>query len=259
MFAGLSLEMLALLVAIAFAGGIGITTIGPGGIFVTISLYVFTPLSSAVIAGTAHATFISTGILGTVAYFRSGELTEEKNHALATILCGSSVVGALVGAQLNTYVSRQLFGVLLGIAAGVAGIVLLYREWQGLDPRIRLRVTTQRGKGVLAGLGFGLGVAAGLVGIGGPVLAVPALVILGIPILVSLAIAQIQSVFISGVATMGYLANDAVSLWFVLLIGVPQLFGVVVGWQIAHKVDPSRLTTGLGVVLVVVGGYLFVS
>jgi len=59
---------LALLVAIAFLSGIGITTIGPGGVFVTVALYALTSVSSSAVAGTAHLTFIGTGIVASVAY-----------------------------------------------------------------------------------------------------------------------------------------------------------------------------------------------
>jgi uncharacterized membrane protein YfcA len=37
------------------------------------------------------------------------------------------------------------------------------------------------------------------------------------------------------------------------LVGFPLLAGVVVGWKIAHLIDPARLKVALGAVLVVVG------
>ena len=70
-FTTLSVTVLVALVVIALFAGVGITTIGPGGIFVTIALYVLTPLPSATVAGTAHATFIATGIVASLAYVRS--------------------------------------------------------------------------------------------------------------------------------------------------------------------------------------------
>ncbi|MFC6730778.1 sulfite exporter TauE/SafE family protein, partial [Natronoarchaeum mannanilyticum] len=108
------LGLLVVLVAVALASGVGCTTIGPGGIFATIALYALTPLSSAEVAGTAHATFIGVGVVGAVGYARSGELLGGEGRALAAILSATSVLGALAGARLNAAVSRELFGVLLG-------------------------------------------------------------------------------------------------------------------------------------------------
>lgn len=249
---------LALLVVIALVAGVGITTIGPGGIFVTVALYALTPLPSATVAGTAHATFIATGLIGTVVYARSGELAGDDGRGMAAILSATSIVGALAGAYLNAYVSRRLFGILLGVVAALTGSVLLYRERRELSPVFTIDVTSRRGRASLGVLGVGLGAASGLVGVGGPVLAVPALVVLGVPILLSLGVAQVQSIFIAVFATAGYVTQGAVSPSLVLLVGIPQVVGVVVGWAIAHRIDPGRLKVTLGAVLIAVGAYLVV-
>lgn len=256
MVGALSSVVLALLVGIAFAAGVGITTIGPGGIFVTVALYALTPLPSGTVAGTAHATFIATGLVGTAVYARSGELVGSEGWGMAALLSATSVAGAFAGASLNAYVSRWLFGVLLGAVAALTGVVLLYREGRGLRPVVTVDTRTRRGQAALAFLGVGLGLASGLVGVGGPVLAVPALVVLGVPILPALGVAQVQSVFIAIVATAGYLTQGAVSLPLAVLVGVPQVVGVVAGWMIAHRVDPGRLKVALGGVLIAVGAYL---
>ena len=127
-FTTLSVTVLVALVVIALFAGVGITTIGPGGIFVTIALYVLTPLPSATVAGTAHATFIATGIVASLAYVRSGELHSQDGRRMAAVLSATSIVGALAGAYLNAYVSQELFGLLLGGFAALVGAVLLYRR-----------------------------------------------------------------------------------------------------------------------------------
>src|SRR5699024_7644856 len=70
----ISLGTLIFLLFIALIGGICITTIGPGGIFVTIALFVLLPLSPGAVAGTASATFIATGIAGSLGCIQSGVL-----------------------------------------------------------------------------------------------------------------------------------------------------------------------------------------
>ncbi|MDQ2049418.1 sulfite exporter TauE/SafE family protein [Natronolimnohabitans sp. A-GB9] len=250
------IALVLLLVSIAFFSGIGITTIGPGGIFVTIALYSLTPLASSQVAGTAHATFIVTGLVGSAAYLHSGEMKTGTSRAIAVVLSVSSVLGALVGAYVNTYVPRAVFGVLLGGVAMAVGGIILYRERRGFTPIYDLEPLERDGQFALGGLGFGLGIASGLLGIGGPVLAVPALVLVGVPMLLAVAVAQVQSIFIAAFATAGYALQGNVILPLAVVIGVPLLLGVITGWKVAHMIDPERLKVALGVVLLGVGPYL---
>lgn len=245
--------LVVLLVGVAFLSGVGITTVGPGGIFVTISLYSLTTISSGTVAGTAHATFIATGLVGTAAYVHSGEMKTAEARTIALVLSLSSIVGALVGAYVNAFVPRTVFGSLLGIVAMVTGITIVYRERRGLSPLYQLDVTNREGRIALGVLGLALGSISGLLGVGGPVVAVPALILVDVPMLLALAVTQVQSVFIAAFATTGYLVQGNVSLPLATLVGLPLLAGVVVGWKIAHLVDPARLEVALGAVLLVVG------
>ncbi len=251
---GPALELL--LVLISFLSGIGITAIGPGGIFVTIALYTLTGLSAGQVAGTASATFVATGVLGTFIYFRSGELREPTALRISALLGATSIPGALLGAWLNSVLSARLFGFLLGLLVVIVGGVILHQEWRGLRVRMVARADTAAGRAALLALGFGIGVAGGLLGVGGPVLAVPALVVLGAPLLLAVAVAQLQSVLLAAFATIGYLLQGAVLWPLALLIVVPQLAGAVIGWGIAHRIDPGRLRLALGLVLLVVGPYI---
>ena len=243
------------LVVIAFFAGVGITTIGPGGIFLTIALYSFTPLSPGTIAGTAQTAFVVTGLVGTVMYVKSGEL-RTSSLSVTAVLSVASVVGAVCGALVNAHVSRALFGLLLGALAGLTGLVILYRERRGFMPLRAFDADTTGGRLRFAGLGFVLGGFSGLLGVGGPVLAVPALVLVGVGMLPAIAVAQVQSIFIAVFASLGYVAQGTVSLPLAILVGLPLTVGVVAGWRVAHLVDPNRLKVTLGGVLLLVGPYL---
>jgi uncharacterized membrane protein YfcA len=144
----------------------------------------------------------------------------------------------------------------LGVVATVTGISIVYRERRDLSPFYRIDVTRPAGQVALGVLGFVLGAASGLLGVGGPVIAVPALIIVGVPMLLALAVAQIQSIFVAAFATAGYLLQGNVSVPLATLVGPPVLAGVVVGWKVAYLIDPARLKVALGVVLIAVGPYL---
>lgn len=247
--------LLAILVLIAFISGVGITSIGPGGIFLTIALYALTPLASSTIAGTVQVAFIATSLIGSAAYVKSGEISGE-NVVLTALLCSGSVVGALFGAWLNGFVSRDMFGFLLGGLAGATGFLIIYRERQSLTAMRSIDPTTTEGKAIYVTLGFLLGIFSGLLGVGGPVLAVPALVLIGVPMLYGVAVAQVQSVFIATFAAVGFLSQGTISPTLAAIVGIPLVAGVVVGWGVAHRINPDRLKVLLGIILLLIAPYL---
>lgn len=249
----ISIELAVFLFVLASFAGVGISAIGPGGIFTTIALFLLVPISSAEVAGTASVTFIATGLLAAILFQRSGDFAAGFAREITAILSVMSIVGAVAGSQANLILPDEIFGYLLAVFVAVVGGIIVYREAVGIEPTNRLEAVTDRQRWfVLSLVGFGVGFLGGLLGVGGPVIAVPALVILGIPMLVSLAVAQVQSIFISGFAAASYFVGDAVSIPLAILVGIPQLIGVVVGWRVAHLVEEGRLRIILGVVLVVI-------
>lgn len=252
----MSTEIMILLLVIALVGGICITTIGPGGIFVTIALFALLPLDPSTVAGTASATFIATGIVGSMGYLKSGELKGNVAGKAAGVLSLTSVIGAFAGAQINTLLDKSLFAVLLGLFVFFTGILILYRQKKQLKTDSKLHMDSSKGLLWLGGVGLAVGLPGGLLGVGGPVLAVPLMVVLGVPMLLSVALAQVQSIFISGFATVGYMIHSAVDWYLALFLTVPLLIGTISGWYIAQHIKASKLQVSLALVLIALGIYL---
>ncbi|GAA2793220.1 sulfite exporter TauE/SafE family protein [Saccharopolyspora taberi] len=239
-----------LLALSGLAAGIGITAVGPGGVLATIGLFAFTALPPAEVAGTAIATHIATGLLGTAVYVHSGQLREAATRRTAVILAATAVLGTPVGVLVNSAVSGRAFGVLLAVFVTVIAVLVWYRDRRA-GPAAHHHPTV-----LLAGIGFGVAAAGGVFGVGGPMLAVPLLVLIGTGVLPALAAAQVQSVVISTVGTAGYLVRGAVDWRLALLVGVPELCGVVLGWKLARAVPARRLTCALIVSLLALAPYL---
>lgn len=250
----MTVEFALALGVLALIAGIGISTLGSGGVLVTVALFAFTPLSSAGVAGTASATFAAAGLLSAVAYRRSGEFEYGHARETAALLSATGVAGAVAGSATNLRVlPDRAFGGLLALFVAGLGVLIVYRELAGLDPTGWIDRASPRPRRALVGVvGVGIGLLAGLLGVGGPILAVPVLVVLGVPVLAAVAIAQTQAVFVSGIAAASYLAAGAVSIPLTLLVGVPQLLGVLLGWRVAHLIEPRRLRIALGATLVAI-------
>lgn len=250
--------VLALLALFGLLGGIGITAVGPGGVLPTIGMFLLTGLSPAGVAGTAIVTHIATGALGTAAYTRSGQLRERRTRRTAVLLSVTALVGTPLGVLFNSLVGGRGFGVLLAVAVATTGILVWLRE----------RRISARGEGaddagaggpspvVTAAVGLTVAVAAGLFGLGGPMLSVPLLVICGLPLLPALAAAQAQSVVIASLGTVGYVVHGSVDWALAALVGIPELAGVLIGWKIAHAVPVRKLKFALAAVLLALAPYL---
>lgn len=244
---------LGLLILVAFLSGVGITAIGPGGIFITIAL-TLTPLSPAVIAGTGGATNVVAGLVGSGMYAHSGELRSMNGLQLTAIISLSSVIGTLTGKTANAAVSKDDFSIVLGAVLLLTGLLTWYRTRSGTG-LLHLSLDTWTGLVITAAIGLFVGFIGGLLGVGGPVLAVPLLVAVNVPLLLAVAAAQVQSVFIAAPATAAYFLDGAVSLPLVALFIIPEVIGLAVGWKLAHHVEAGRLKIALAVVLVALAPY----
>jgi uncharacterized protein len=245
------IPLLVLLGLLGFIGGVGITALGPGGVIPTIGLYTLTGLSATEVAGTALVTYLAAAVAGAAVYTRSGQLRDPDTRRTALLLAGTAVVGTPVGIVANTALSRHAFGVLLGALVAVVAALMWYREH-----RRPAAIATRPPAPLVAVLGLVVATASATFGIGGPMLTVPLLVALGVLLLPALAAAQAQSVVIAGVGSIGYLAAHAVNWPLAILVGVPELAGVLLGWKIAHALPSRLLKNALIVTLFALAPYL---
>jgi uncharacterized membrane protein YfcA len=245
------------LALISIAAGVGISAVGPGGVLMTIGLFAFTPLSPSLVAGTAIVTHVATGLVGTLAYWRSGQFHDRRVRRIAVILCATTIVGIPIGMAVNARLSHHDFGLLLGIFSAVIGALVVYRQRHAVDEANTADAagaTPHDATTVLTGIG--VGAAAALFGIGGPMLCVPLLVAAGLPMLPALAAAQAQSVMVAGSGAIGYAAQGAIDWPLAIAVAIPQMAGVVIGWTIARAVPARALALCLAFVLIALAPYL---
>lgn len=252
--ASLGALKLVLLMLCGLIGGIGITALGPGGVLVTLGLFAFSGLSPAAVAGTAIVTHVGSGGLGTGAYLRSGQLREPATRRIALVLVSTAILGTPLGVLANSHVSKAVFGVLLGVCVIAIGLLVYLRE-RRLDTGGE-GAHRPPSQALVAVIGIGVAALSGLFGLGGPLLSVPLMLTAGVPMLAALGAAQAQSIAIAGTGSVGYLIQGAISWPLALVVGVPELIGVLLGWRLAHSLPVHRLRYGLAAALVVLGPWL---
>lgn len=188
----------------------------------------------------SFSAFLISGVLGSVTYYRQGNLDLKP----AVILSAGSLPGALAGVWVNLLIPEDVMQMILYIVVLVSGISILLRKDGKTDgPERQMTVA-----GMKAVLFFLLGVATGAVcaasGAGGPVLVMPLLTLIGFPAHTAVGISLFNSVFIALPAAGGYLWSGAENTKMFLLL-IPVLIahgiGVAFGSRNAEKIDPVML------------------
>ena len=188
----------------------------------------------------SFSAFLISGALGSVTYYRQGNLDLKP----AVILSAGSLPGALAGVWVNLLIPEDVMRMILYIVVLASGISILLRKDGKTDgPEKQMTLT-----GTKAGLFFLLGAATGAVcaasGAGGPVLVMPLLTLIGFPAHTAVGISLFNSVFIALPAAGGYLWSGAENTeMFRLLIPVliAHGIGVAFGSRNADKIDPVTL------------------
>lgn len=196
-----------------------------------------------------------TALSASVHYARAGLV----DRRTATAVSGLSMAGAGLGAQLTPLVPT---GVLLGLIAGallLAGVrMALQRPPQSDGDGATDAATAARWRVPAAGgAGFAVGLVAGMLGIGGGFLIVPALLMLGYATRTAIATTSFVVVFSSFAGFAGHAAAGRAD-WALLAVTAPA---VILGGQLGaramtRRLDPRWLRLGFAAVLLLAAGKL---
>ncbi|MBZ0280868.1 MAG: sulfite exporter TauE/SafE family protein [Anaerolineae bacterium] len=175
-------ELWLALIIVGLVAGVAAGMFGIGGgviIVPALTLLLSFELKKAV--GTSLAALLlPVSIFAVVAYYRAGKLKPITAAWIAGGLVFGSFVGARIALGLETSTLQRLYGVfLLAMAWRFMEPVKWLAEWRGeAKPKSGDETTGETTWYILLGVGLGAGVLAGMFGIGGGVVIVPALVTL---------------------------------------------------------------------------------
>ncbi|MDP2728453.1 MAG: sulfite exporter TauE/SafE family protein, partial [Dehalococcoidia bacterium] len=125
-----------------------------------------------------------------------------------------------------------------------------------LQPRAQRPRSRPFGRSALGIGGFAMGFVSGLTGVGGPLIVVPALILLGTPILLAVGVSQVFSLLSSLGGSFGYLLSGTIDYKVMGLILLGELPGVYLGCSMARRTDGRRLRRLLGLLCLVAGAWM---
>ena len=262
------------LIALTVLGlGVGIATglFGVGGAFlITPLLNIIFNVPYTLATGSSMPFTIGTSVTAWVKHMRLGNVALKT----MTILGGNAICGTILGAKLHVFLKtcsgEYIFPLIMhGIFIAVLAFTAI-TVWQDNNdknqslpllarlpgkPRITIRASglTNISLPGLCALGLLIGIFKGLLGIGGGVLLMPAmLLIVGLTIHQSIG-TSLGIVFFSSIAgTIIYGRTGQTNLWIVIPLLIGSLSGVQVGVWLSRRLNATRIRKYFSILILLV-------
>ncbi len=219
-------------IGIGLAAGLlsGLFGVGGGTVIVPL-LVLLLRFDQRLAAGTSLAAIVPTATVGVISYAAHGSVAWIPALILAA--------GAVAGAQLGTWLLPRLSVTLLRwgfVAFLVVVIVMLFVVIPSRDAELPLTVGTGF---ALAAVGIVTGILAGLLGVGGGVIVVPALMLgFGASDLVAKGTSLLMMIPTAISGTIGNARRRNVDLLAAVLIGGAACATTALGAWLATSIDP---------------------
>jgi uncharacterized membrane protein YfcA len=235
------------------AVGTLIGAVGVGGVLLVPVLIYLTELDVHQAMATALCTFVATGVVGTYAFQRQGSI----EWWATVLLCSGALLCGYLGAMVNAWVEAEVLTVVLALLILGAGLYTITSAFGFREPAFAGRPLPQNL--LLLGLGSVAGFSSGLTGTGGPLVAVPLMIMFGFPPLMSIGAGQVIQIVAALSGTLGNLRYGQIDFSLVPLIALCQVLGVLLGVKIVHAVNVVLVRQFVAWLCVMVGVGLLAS
>ena len=262
--------------AVGFLSGL----FGVGGGFIMTPLLIFIGIPPAVAVGTGSAQLVASSMSGAVAQYRRGNVDVK----MGMVLLAGGLIGTLIGVQvvrilrklgqfdlvvslayviflsvIGTLMLIESVGSLRALKAGRKTLVRRAHAHNWLDG-LPMKMRFRRSKLYTSALppaviGAFVGFLASIMGIGGGVIVVPALIyLIRMPTSVVVGTSLFQLVFVTAAtAILQSTTNQTVDLPLALLLIVGGVFGAQLGAIAGEKLNAEQLRFGLAALILMVG------
>jgi uncharacterized protein len=222
-----------------------------GGILIVPGLVLLLRMEQRLAHGTSLAAIVPIALSGVAAYALDGAV----DWASAGILVIGAAGGAVIGTHALRRISQRLLGLLFGVFLLLAAAEMLVTIPQAAS-RQELDMAMALG---LVGVGVASGTLAGLLGVGGGIVIVPALAILfSVPDAIAKGTSLAVIIPTGVVGTMRNLRNHTADLPLALLVGLFGVASAFVASKVSVGLEPRLSSILFAGLLVVVAAQLLI-
>lgn len=257
-----------LLVLLGFAVGTFGTLIGAGGGFILmpILLLFYPQRPAAELTAVSLAVVFCNSTSGSISYGRMKRI----DYTSGLLFLAAGIPGAVVGAVTVAHVPRQAFDLAFGLLLVAAGLFVFFRSSGAPDPSARLgarfkRIVTDAngtrhefGYSLPLGmtLSFFVGFASSLLGIGGGIIHVPAMVhLLDFPVHLATATSHFVLAAMTLAGTIVHIVDGSLQngLSQLLCLAGGAAVGAQLGARLSHRIHGLWIMRALAMALALVG------
>lgn len=159
------------------------------------------------------------------------------------------IIGSIIGTYFSYFVPLGILEILFGIALILVATRLFFKE-------VKVEKEKDGNKFIIPLVGIFTGFVAGLFGVGGGIVMVPAMVFLGLPILTAIGTSLLAIIFTSVSATVVNIAYEMLSFEIAIPIAISSLIGVEYGVKTANKMKSENLKKAFAITLILIGIYI---
>ena len=263
------------LIPLGFGVGACGTLIGAGGgfVLVPVMLLMFPKYTPTLVTSISLAVVCCNAASGSLTYARMKRI----DYKSALIFAVATIPGAILGAIAVTYIKRGPFDAAFGILLMAGAALVLWQTFHPANPtRESPRDTSTRtiveSDGTIHTYAFDprvgivisvfVGFISSIVGIGGGIVHVPAMVrVLGFPVHVATATSHLILVVTSLTATIVHVAQGVFSqgVMQTVCLAIGALVGAPLGARLSRRIGGRWIIGGLALALACVGVRLFVQ
>ncbi|UWG97575.1 MAG: sulfite exporter TauE/SafE family protein [Candidatus Dehalobacter alkaniphilus] len=268
------MEQFLWLIPLGFIVGTFGTLIGAGGgfILVPVLLLLYPGKSPETITSISLAVVFFNALSGTLAYRKMKRI----DYKSGLIFSAAALPGSILGAFTTSYIPRNIFDVIFGVLLLAASVFLLLRPKKESDlakevPKGYMIRTLTDAEGntysfsynPVVGISLSLivGYVSSLLGIGGGIIHVPALVhLLNYPVHIATATSHFILAFMSLSGSIVHLASGILSqgMWQTIALAIGVLFGAQLGARLSKRFQGVWIIRCLAVALGLVGIRIFI-
>lgn len=247
--------------------GTSVGATGYGGFLIPVALVAAVGFSATVAVYHSLLGAVIPTVLAAVLYLRSP--THRPRWDLVGWLSVGTVPGVGVGRWLTATVDSTAMTVVLGLVVVAAGgLVLVQTRRAGRGdgpatdersdpPRPRIGVVATAVACVVAGCAGGLTTV--LAGVGGPLVTVPALLIIGVPVTAAVGSAMINSLVGIALTLATMIGRLPLEASVLVVITVAMATGMVAGVRLHHRLSTKWLVIPVGIISLVTGAWIAIA
>lgn len=204
-------------------------------------------LNTAEALALSFSAFIVSGALGSINYYKE-KLLDIKT---AMIISAGSFAASFLGVKANLLIPEHVMQKVLYIVVLLSGLSILLRKNKDRGESSTHNIL------ILTAIGFVTGFICSISGAGGPILVLPILIMLGIEVHESVAIALFNSIFIGIPAASGYMLHSDLELIKPILPAaiIFHGIGVLIGSKSGSKINQDLLKKSVSVFSILIAVY----